>query len=87
MLSGSKKNENSMMGMVCCGMTFILFAFILAFQIEYIANQRGNTVYSVVKEDWISEDYEFASEDGFNFAISLVDPNQPAFIDTRYVTL
>ena len=52
-----------------------------------MVEQRGTTVYHTVKKNEFAADYEFKSEDGFNFAVGLIDPNQPAFIDERYVSL
>ena len=73
--------------MVCCMLTFVLFILILAFQIEYVSEQRGTTLYRIEEEYEFDTDYEFKTEDGFNFAVGLIDPDQPAFIDDRAVTL
>ena len=65
----------------------IFIGTILAFQIEYLANEKGSTVYHMLREDHFDMTIEFKSEDGFNVAISLIDPSQPALIDPRYVQL
>lgn len=61
--------------MVCCMLTFVLFILILAFQIEYVSEQRGTTLYRIEEEYEFDTDYEFKTEDGFNFAVGLIDPS------------
>ena len=73
--------------MVCCMLTFVLFVLILAFQIEYVSEQRGTTIYKIKEEYEYDAEYEFKSEDGLNFAVGLIAPGQAAGIDDRAVTL
>lgn len=67
-------------------MTMLVVILIIVFQIEYLANEKGTTVFETVKQDYFDLDTEFKTEDGFNIAIAVHDPNSSDVgIDPTYV--
>ena len=76
-----------MCGLACKAVTIIVLIALLTIHIEYLASGKGQSVYSMVREDYFDAGDEFKQEQGFNFAVALIDPNQAALVDPRYVTL